>query len=148
MRSWSCVSGKNQRPLSMACGLYKMIMIQKPQRIQPGDSGFGFLLPINPPKIDTLLLHGVKQDGKVCIAKANGRKIERDCSLQHQEPAPWPAPFVHSAARTAGLRLPGVDSALHACHGHGAVSVIQLGAGAAFGSMYSRSMNYIRLVHW
>ena len=49
----------------MACGLYKMIMIQKPQRIQPGDSGFGFLLPINPPKIDTLLLHGVKQDGKV-----------------------------------------------------------------------------------
>ena len=57
----------------MACGLYKMIMIQKPQRIQPGDSGFGFLLPINPPKIDTLLLHGVKQDGKVCIAKANVR---------------------------------------------------------------------------
>ena len=66
----------------MACGLYKMIMIQKPQRIQPGDSGFGFLLPINPPKIATLLLHGVKQDGKVCIAKANVRKIERDCSLR------------------------------------------------------------------
>ena len=70
------IAGKGQPPLSVFFAVQEMVMVEHPQRIQPGNPGFPALLPVHPPKIHPLLFHGMVQAGKIRFQEIRIRPVK------------------------------------------------------------------------
>ncbi len=59
VRPRSRITGKGHGTLSVSAAVQKMIVVQHPERVQPFNFRVGSLLPVQPPEIHSLLLHGM-----------------------------------------------------------------------------------------
>ena len=54
-----CITRKSHRTLSLSGAVQKVIVVQHPEGVKPLHLGVGSLLPVKPPEIHALILHGM-----------------------------------------------------------------------------------------
>ena len=64
------IAGECEAPVPLSARIEIVVVIEDPQRIDPRRLGVAPLLPVEPPKVDTLIFEGVMQDLKVVFHKA------------------------------------------------------------------------------
>ncbi len=86
VRAVAGIPGKGHGTLSVPAAVQEVDVIEHPQRIQSGDLGSLSLLPVDPPEVHSLFLHGVKDAGEVGFYKLRIRHVKFDgflCFLVH-----------------------------------------------------------------
>lgn len=59
MASWTSISGKGKASVALSARVHPMVMVQDPQGIHTFRLRVGSLLPIQPPKVNALILQGM-----------------------------------------------------------------------------------------
>ena len=72
------VAREDQRPLAVAPGIQRMVVVECPERVEPGNGGGLFLLPVDPPEIDARVLIRLVQNIEISFGEPRIGNIKFD----------------------------------------------------------------------